>query len=186
MPLAALLVHQLRFLFAYGSRGGSELANTGHSYLSSVTPWLVLVLAIGAGAFLSRLAHVWRSGDLSDRQAVGIAGLWLAATVTLVAIYVAQELLEGLFATGHAAGLIGVFGDGGWWALPAAAAVGGAVALLVRGGRAALRLAARPRRHRAASAGRPCADMPAPEPVFLLVPSPLAACSPGRAPPLVR
>ena len=37
--------------------------------------------------------------------------------VGLLAVYAGQELLEGLFATGHPQGLVGIFGDGGLWVL---------------------------------------------------------------------
>jgi hypothetical protein len=55
-----------------------------------------------------------------------------------VAIYMTQELLEGLLATGHPAGLVGVFGYGGWWSLPAALAVGLVLAAAFHGARWAL------------------------------------------------
>ena len=39
LPPAALLVHQLRFMLAFGSSAGAELQRTGHSYLNWVVPW---------------------------------------------------------------------------------------------------------------------------------------------------
>ena len=42
--------------------------------------------------------------------------LWLAGWAALVLIYATQETLEALLATGHPAGVAGVFGHGGWWA----------------------------------------------------------------------
>jgi hypothetical protein len=185
MPLAALAVHQLRYFLAYGSRGSSELADTGHSYLNSVTPWLVLVLALGLGAFVGRLARAWRTGDAGEGRAPKTVRVWLAASLALVLIYAGQEFLEGLFATGHPDGLAGIFGNGGLWAVPAALAVGAALALLVRGGQAAVTLAARLRR----SLPSPAPSSLAPRrltPVFIVPASPLAACAPSRAPPSVR
>ncbi|MGH2942381.1 MAG: hypothetical protein ACRDLN_06385, partial [Solirubrobacteraceae bacterium] len=44
--------------------------------------------------------------------------------------------MEGLLSTGHPQALAGILGDGGLWALPAAVAVGGLLALAVRGTRA--------------------------------------------------
>jgi len=104
------------------------------------------------------------------------------ATASLVAIYAAQELLEGVFAAGHPGGLAGVFGHGGWWALVLAAVAGGAIAALLRAGcaivSAAARLAARrPRRTSALRAVRPLGVDLAPWP-------PLAAAAAGRAPPV--
>jgi hypothetical protein len=187
MPIAALAVHQLRFMLAFGpSRSSSELAGTGHSYLSSVTPWVVLVLALGFGLFLGRLARAWRSGEGDGPARRGMVGVWLVATVALVLIYSGQEFLEGLFATGHPAGLAGIFGDGGWWALPAAAVVGGALALLVCGGRVAVAVAARRGRRRGIAAAEAPAAVRRPRRVLLVAASPLAACAPERAPPFAR
>ena len=76
----------------------------------------------------------------------------------------------------------GIFGDGGWLSLPAAAAVGVVLALLVRGGRAAIEFAARLRRERP-PLRRDSARILRPTPVFLIAAAPLAACSPSRAPP---
>jgi hypothetical protein len=182
MPVAALAVHQLRFFLAFGSKGSDQLAETGHSYLHSLTPWLMLLVALGCGAFVGRLARARRSGDADSARHPGLVGLWLVAAAALVVIYAGQEFLEGLFATGHPTGLAGIFGDGGWWALPAALVVGAALALIARGGRAALALAARIGRARAAHARR-SAPRPRPRPVFLIAASPLAGCSPERAPP---
>ena len=50
-----------------------------------------------------------------------------------MAIYVSQELLEGLFATGHPGGVAGIFGYGGWWSIPAALAVGLVLAAMFYG-----------------------------------------------------
>jgi hypothetical protein len=182
VPLAAIAVHQLRFFLAYGSEGGHELSETGHSYLHSLTPWIVLLCALGVGGFLRRLALAWGGGQTDPRPRHSSLRLWLLASVALIAIYAGQEALEGLLSTGHADGLAGIFGDGGWWAVPAALAVGGALTLLVRGGRAAItfvsRLGRRPPPARPARRA-----FRAPEPVFLIHASPLACCAPGRAPP---
>jgi hypothetical protein len=182
MPIAALAVHELRYVLANGGSSGRELAATGHSYLSSLTPWLILALAMWLGALVGRLARAWRFGEVDGHQ-VAARWVWLAASASLVAIYAGQELLEGLFATGHPAGLQGIFGSGGWWALPAAVVVGGLVALAVRGGRAAVEFVARLRR-RPTTAGHDLAPVRRPRSIFLTPASPLAGGAPGRAPPL--
>jgi hypothetical protein len=184
VPLSAIAVHQLRFFLAYGPSGGRELAESGHSYLHSVTPWIVLLCALGVGGFLRRLSLAWRDGEADGAPPHSLVRLWLIASAALVLIYAGQETLEGLLANGHAAGFGGIFGDGGLWALPSAAAVGGVLALLVRGGRAAIGLAARLSRRRPSRArrSRPAARRPAP--VFIAHASPLACCAPGRAPPV--
>jgi hypothetical protein len=124
MPGAAFAVHQLRYWFAFGGRAGAELQAQGHSYLHSVVPWLVLLLAISAGVFLRALGRALGGQCSLQRCSISFAGLWLLCGACLVAIYVSQEFLEGLFATGHPAGLAGIFGYGGWWSIPAAFAVG--------------------------------------------------------------
>jgi hypothetical protein len=182
VPLAALAVHQLRFFLAYGSEGGHELAQTGHSYFNSLTPWIVLLCALGVGGFLRRLALAWAGADEERRPRHSALRLWLLASVALVLIYAGQEALEGLLSTGHPDGLAGILGQGGWWAVPASVAVGGALTLLVRGGRAAITFVARLGR-RPVPARRARTSFPAPAPVFIAHASPLACCAPGRAPP---
>ena len=146
VPLGAWAVHELRYHLAFGSRANGELAAQGHHYLSSVVPLLALVAGLALGAFLLRLARTL-TADAPRAIGAGSSTLWLwaAATVGLLAIFAGQELLEGVFATGHPAGLPGVFGGGGWLATPAALVVGGVLALMLRGAEAAIEFAARPR-----------------------------------------
>ena len=142
MPAAAFAVHQLRYWLAYGDGAGAALARQGHAYLHSVAPWLVLLLALAAGAFLRALGRAF-SGHVSVRRyTLSFAALWLACAASLIAIYAVQELLESLLMTGHPAGLAGVFGYGGWWAVPASVFVGLVVAALLHGARWALQAVA--------------------------------------------
>ena len=149
VPAAAFAVHQLRYLLAYGSAAGVELQRQGHSYLHSLVPWIVLLLGLALGAFLSALGRAMVGQRSVPRYSLSLFGLWLTCTVCLVVIYVAQEFLEGLFATGHPAGLVGIFGYGGWWSVPAALCIGLVLAALFHGARwvleevAARRFAAR-------------------------------------------
>ncbi len=181
--LAAIVVHQLRFLLAYGAGGGHELAQTGHSYLHSLTPWIVLLCGLGVGGFLQRLALVWRTGESGAGRRHSTLRLWLAASVALILIYAGQEALEGLLASGHPDGLAGIFGGGGWWAVPAAFTVGGVLTLLVRGGEAAIVLAARLGRRSPRVPRVSGLTVRAPSLVFIAPASPLARCAPERAPP---
>lgn len=198
MPAAVLVVHQLRYELAYGGDAQRALSEQGHAYLSSLTPWLVLVAALALGASLGALMQRWaRGGGIAGAaggEAPGRHGprlvrvrVWLLASLALLAIYSGQELLEGSLAAGHASGLAALLGGGGWWALPASLAVGGALTLLLRAGAAAeaalaelapLRLALprfpRGERRRWAPA--------APE---LAIPAPLARAAAGRAPPRI-
>jgi hypothetical protein len=135
VPAAAFAVHQLRYWLAFGSQAGAELERQGHSYLHSVTPWIVFLIAVAIGAFLRALGRAFGGQRTTPRRTVSFAVLWLLCSASLVAIYMSQEFLEGLLATGHPGGLTGIFGFGGWWSLPAAAAVGLALAAVFYGAR---------------------------------------------------
>ena len=127
-PAAAFAVHQLRYELAYGSRSSAVLSAQGHGYLDSLAPWVVVLLALGLGSFLVRVAKAGAGeGDATPRRA--LATLWALSSVALVAVYSAQEWLEGSFEAGHPGGLAGIFGHGGWWAVPLAVAFGLVVAL---------------------------------------------------------
>jgi hypothetical protein len=130
-PAAAFAVHQLRYDLAYGSRSGAVLSAQGHGYLDSLAPWVVVLLALGLGSFLVRVARAGAGqGDGTPRRA--LTALWALSSAGLIVVYSAQEWLEGSFEAGHPGGLAGIFGHGGWWALPLAAAFGLVVALLLR------------------------------------------------------
>jgi hypothetical protein len=177
LPASALLVHQLRYLLTYGSATDNQLAAQGHAYLGSTVPWLVMLTAAGFGLFLARLARARRDGaDAVPGRS--FRTVWLSTSAGLVAIYAMQEALEALFATGHPGGLAGIFGHGGWWAVPAALAVGFGIACLLRVGSSLARLAAR-------RPGAPHVRSLSPSPRITLLPRrrPLAAAAAGRAPP---
>ena len=180
VPAAALIVHQLRYTLAYGSQAGTQLADTGHSYQHSLVPWAVGTLGVGVSMFLRRAARALRTGETGRFEPRSARALWALATVGLLAVYSLQESLEELFASGHPTGLAGLFGHGGWWAVPASAAVAAALVGLLRLGRAVLRLAAGAVRRPlpgAVPALRPAA-------FFSFAPAPLARAAAGRAPPL--
>jgi hypothetical protein len=91
-------------------------------------------------------------------------------------------LLEGVLASGHPAGLGGVFGSGGFWAVPAAGLCAGAIAVLLCGAAVIERVAATLAAPRGVA--QVAAQVLGP---FLVVPprwAPLASCRAGRAPPL--
>ena len=117
-------MHQLRYWLAFGTTRQRAGQAQGHSYLHSVVPWIVLLIAISAGVFLRALGRALGGRCSLPRYTLSFAALWLVCAACLVAIYVCQEFLEGLFATGHPGGLVGIFGYGGWWSVPAALAVG--------------------------------------------------------------
>ena len=181
MPGAAFAVHQLRYWLAFGPHASAELERQGHSYLHSVTPWLVMLVAVSAGAFLQELGRALGGRRSVPRHTLSFAGLWLACAALLVAIYSTQEFLEGLLATGHPGGLVGIFGYGGWWSIPAALAVGLVLAAMFHGARWVLREVAAHRR-RSTRSERP-GPARAPRLVAIARPAPLAGGWSGRGPP---
>jgi hypothetical protein len=182
LPLAALGVHQLRYQLAFGHESDHELAAQGHAYLGSLTPVLAFIAALVGAELIFRLARASR-GSVAIRPQTRLVVLAGAVAGTLVAIYAAQELLEGFLATGHPDGLAGVFGEGGWWSVPIAIGFGIAIAIAIRGADAAVVALARLRRRRARPVAR-ARDLPRPKVVFPPSPSVLATSAPGRAPPL--
>jgi hypothetical protein len=183
LPPAAFVVHQLRFMFAFGVDAGAELQRTGHSYLHSLVPWIVLLIALAVGAFLRAAGRALAGQTSLPRYTLSLTGLWALCSVALVAIYISQEFLEGLFATGHPAGLAGIFAYGGWWSIPAAMVVGLVLATLFHGARWVLdEVAKRQARQLIRSSGRPVA-IARPRDVLILPLPPLVGGWSGRGPP---
>jgi hypothetical protein len=111
--------------------------------------------------------------------------LWLVCSACLVAIFATQECLEGLFATGHPAGLVGIFGFGGWWSIPAALCVGLVLAALFHGARWVLdEVAQRHARARPTPSVR-VASTRRPSDVVIPRLAPLAGGFSGRGPPVL-
>lgn len=183
MPPAAFAVHQLRYWLAFGGRAGAELQAQGHSYLHSVVPWIVLLIAISVGAFLQALGRALGGRRSLPRYTLSFAGLWLLCAAGLVTIYMSQEFLEGLFATGHPGGLGGIFGDGGWWSIPAALAVGLVLAAIFHGARWVLHEVASRRSCRPAATQRRTRPVRVGRDVLLARLAPLAEGWSGRGPP---
>jgi len=183
MPAAALVVHELRFVLAFGGHAGLELQRQGHSYLHSLAPWIALLLAASVGGFLWALGHALSGQRSLPRYALSLAGLWLACSAALIAIFVAQEFLEGLFASGHPGGLAGIFGYGGWWSIPAALCIGLIVAVVFHGARWLLDEVARRRSRPAIVRSRRAVAAPLLRNALLPRLLPLAEGWSGRGPP---
>jgi hypothetical protein len=193
MPAAVLAVHQLRFVLAFGGLSGEELEKEGHQYLSARAAPIALSWALVVGLFFARLASARRdgvgegdarSGATNDPSSWrGFLRLALLIAASLLALYSCQELLEGMLSNGHPEGFDGVFGDGGWWAVPLSLICGVAIAAALRGARAAIRWVVSRRRRPTASHAR---QAPAPRPHHLALPRllPLAGAAAGRAPPV--
>jgi hypothetical protein len=183
LPPAAFAVHQLRYMLAYGAATGPELQRTGHSYLHSAVPWLIMLLALAAGGLLRGLGRAFARQTTAKRYSLSLVALWAACTGALVVIFASQELVEGMFAAGHPAGLSGIFGYGGWWALPAAACIGLVLATAFHGARwivnAVARRAAQPQR----AARLPKSAAMRSSRSFTLTPAPLLAGWSSRGPP---
>ncbi len=157
LPAGMLAVHQLRYQLAYGDGAAHALARQGHAYLAGALPFALAPAALGLSLLLARLTRAWQGRVDERRPAAGLLRTTLFAATALLALYVVQESLEGLLAAGHPAGLAGVFGAGGWIAVPLAALIAGAIALALRCADAIVaRLAAqRPAPRRAGRARRP-------------------------------
>ncbi len=183
MPLAAFAVHQLRYWLAFGRGAGLELQRTGHSYLHSLVPWLMLLLAVVVGGFLVALGRAFAGQRSLTRYTVSFTALWLISTGALVAIYISQESLEGLFATGHPGGLAGIFGSGGWWAIFAAACVGLVLAAIFHGARRVLSEISERRARRQQTPTRAIFRLRPPRDPTLPRLAPLCAGWSGRGPP---
>jgi hypothetical protein len=182
MPAGAFAVHQLRYWLAYGARAGVELAAQGHSYLHSVVPWIVLLIALAVGTFLLALGRALGGGSL-PRYTLSFAALWLLCAACLVAVYSTQEFLEGLLATGHPGGLAGIFGYGGWWSIPAALAVALVLAAVFHSARRVLHAVAERHARPFVLAGRPPVLARSALDVLLPALAPLADGWSGRGPP---
>jgi len=182
MPPAAFAVHQFRYELAYGSQAGVVLRETGHSYLHSIVPWLVALVGIAAGAFLTRVGRAFATRTSPREFSLSFSALWALCALTLVAIFSCQETLEGIFATGHPGGWAAVFGDGGYWAVPVAACVGFVLAALFHGARWVVRRTALWRR-RPSRLRRAITVSPRPVGVALRAPEPVLAGWSSRGPP---
>ena len=184
LPAAAFAVHHLRYMLAFGAGAGAALQRTGHSYLHSVVPWIVLGLAVAAGGFLRALGRACAGQRSLPRYTLSLTALWLTCATALIAIFAGQEFLEGLLAAGHPVGLAGIFGTGGWWAIPAALCVALVLAAWFHAARWVLDAVARraARRPATATLAEPRARWRAPD-VRLAALVPLAGGHSDRGPP---
>jgi hypothetical protein len=176
-----LVVHQLRFVLAFGGDAGQHLSEQGHAYLGFVLPFVGVALALVFAHFAVSVAR--RRGADAGPGAPGLTATWVASSVALLLAYGIQEGVEGTLAMGHPAGIAGIFGAGGWIAVPLAFLVGAVVALLLRGAASVLaRVAVGPRgaRPKPLRPGRRPPRRPELAPA-----DPLACHLSGRAPPVL-
>jgi hypothetical protein len=180
---SAFAVHQLRYWLAFHGSAGLELERQGHSYLHSVVPWLVALLALALGAFLVSLGRALAGQRSVARYTISLAALWVICSFSLLAIYAAQECFEAAFVTGHPSGLAGIFGLGGWWAIPASACVGLVLAAIFHGARWVLNEVSERYARRAHVPARPVFSLRLPGDALLPRLAPLAEGWSGRGPP---
>ncbi len=184
MPVAVLLVHEIRYLLAFGDATGSVLADRGHGYLGQLIPPLALVSALALGGFLAQLGQAWQTGTGGRSPHRTLLALWLLTFAGLLGIYAGQEMLEALLTQGRQPSVAVVFGAGGLWAVPLSLLIGLLLALVLRGAAQVVDLFARlGRRERA----RPCTNstIGSPRPASSPALDPMARSAPGRAPPRV-
>jgi hypothetical protein len=175
----ALALHELRYLIAYGGDAGRALDEQGHGYLGTVASLVAVAVVASVATLVAGLVR--GRGPAARPRSWRVR--WLGASGALLAIYAAQELAEGMLASGHPEGLVGIAGHGGWIAVALAAVLGAAVAALLRGAEVALERfgAARAPRLRPPRIALPRAPLTvSPRPAGAL-----ARPGAGRAPPLL-
>lgn len=129
LSVAAWSVHELRYALAFGGHSAGALQASGHGYLELICPLVGLLVLAAVGQLLHA---VTRRHARAGGRAMSLPRSWALLTGALVAIFTAQELLEGALSTGHPPGLAGLVGSGGWLALPAATLAGLLCALVLR------------------------------------------------------
>jgi hypothetical protein len=139
ISVGALVLHQLRFVLGYWNQAGEALTLQGHSYLPLAQALVAVFLAGACLLFLHSLVLA-RRGSPIETSAAPFSRLWAGASAALLTVYTLQEGFEGQFSAGHPAGLVGVFGHGGWTAFPLAVALGALIALLLEGAKRAIAL----------------------------------------------
>jgi len=144
----AIAVHQLRYLVGYGGDASRALDGQGHAYLEALIP---LVALLGGLTLVATV--VAGIAGASPRRSRGVPLVRaLAYAGAIVAVFGAQETIEGVLVAGHPGGPAAVLAHGGLVALPLAVGFGWVVWAALRGLDAfdeRLRGSARPRvRHR--------------------------------------
>ena len=174
--VGALAVHHGRYAFATPAHE-HELA-TAHAYL----PWLASASAVLLFLVVVQLAAVLgRAGERSGPELPRTRTLWLTATLSLLAVFGAQESLELVLSHGHLPEPAELLGGAGWTAIPLAVAAGGFIALLLRGAATVVRWALGRRRPVIRQAPLTLA---APRRPLLAAARPVLACRlAGRGPP---
>jgi hypothetical protein len=133
--VGALAVHQARYAIAPPHHAHEQAT---HAYLSWAMPLVGALLFLAIAQLAVRVCRAY--GDAAP-ELPGARLLWLAASASLVSVYVVQETVEMTVAHGHVPHLAEVLGDGGWVAVVLAASVGWVLALALRGAASVVRWA---------------------------------------------
>jgi hypothetical protein len=176
---AALALHELRYMLAYGDDAGARLDAQGHAYLSFAGALATALVAAAVYQFGAALARARRHGRPEPEHA-SFGAAWVGAAAVLLAVYIGQESIE-LLGAGQAADPAAIAAGGGWVVLPLAVVLGAFVAFALRVTRAVVAaVAARARRARA-----PRRSIRRPRPLAIAPPRAvlLAAGGGARAPP---
>jgi hypothetical protein len=137
----SIVVHELRYVAAYGGSAGEALSEQGHSYTPFLEALTTLLVIVALGRFGLSVMNA-RRGVVAERRPATFMLLWMRASAALALVYTFQEGFEGTFAPGHPSGLIGIYGHGGWTALLFSLAVGALIAAVTRLAHGAIELIA--------------------------------------------
>jgi hypothetical protein len=172
----AIAVHQLRYLIGYGGDASRALDDQGHAYLDALLPLLAL---LGGLTLIATVVAAVAGAPPRSRRGVPVVRA-LAYAGAILAVFGAQETLEGVFAAGHPGGVAALVAHGGLVALPLAAVFGWVVWAALRG----LETLERPIRPSLPPRGRP-RRVSVPRPVACAIPAPVAIAGAAgpRAPP---
>lgn len=172
----AIVVHQARYLLAPPEHDHQLVA--AHGYLT----WLMPLAAALLFLTLAQFAVWMRRAEGGDPHGLpSFAALWIGASLSLLTVFGVQETLEVTAAHGQWPTATELGAALGWQVLPLVVAVGGVLAVLLRGAAHVVAWAVRRHRHRPRPRGR---VVPVPRPPVVIPPAcVLARFLAGRAPP---
>ena len=168
MPAGAFAVHQLRYMLAFGSRAGMELARQGHC-----VPALARAVDRATRASRRRVPAAGLDGRSAVRRSIprytlSFAALWMVcAPPAWWRCTSPRSSSRACSRPGIPAGLAGIFGYGGWWSIPAAFCVGLVLAAIFHGARLGARGGSRAQRGKTVAGDAGLRSAPHPPDVLL-------------------